>query len=29
MKNLAIFGGLAALVATGSGRFGIDRILRG
>jgi uncharacterized membrane protein YphA (DoxX/SURF4 family) len=28
MKNLAIFGGLAALVATGSGRFG-DRILRG
>ena len=29
MKNLAIFGGLAALVAAGSGRFGIDRILRG
>ena len=29
MKNLAIFGGLAAVIATGGGRFSIDRILRG
>jgi putative oxidoreductase len=29
MKNLAIFGGLAALTATGGGRFSFDRILRG
>jgi putative oxidoreductase len=29
MKNLAIFGGLAALAATGGGRFSFDRILRG
>jgi putative oxidoreductase len=29
MKNLAMFGGLAALTATGGGRFSFDRILRG